>query len=147
MIAGGGIARGMQYGKSDTTASSPKDNPVHPNELSGDHLLRARHRPGHGDPQPSEPAARTGEGRTADEVVRINVGQASACGGLQPAFPRLNEPGFRVTGWLAYETISAVFDSSPICATRIATVSPAASAASSVTMMPVPVSSTDPAGT
>src|SRR5262249_19837033 len=47
----------------------------------------------------------------------------------------------------SHETISAMFASSPICATRIETVSPAASAASSVTMMPVPVSSTEPPGT
>ena len=28
-----GIARGAQYGESDQTASSPKDKPVHPNDL------------------------------------------------------------------------------------------------------------------
>jgi len=33
LIAGGGIARGAVYGKSDKTASSPADNPVHPIEL------------------------------------------------------------------------------------------------------------------
>src|SRR6266567_1423674 len=31
--AGCGIARGAQYGESDQTASSPKDKPVHPNDL------------------------------------------------------------------------------------------------------------------
>jgi uncharacterized protein (DUF1501 family) len=33
LIAGGAIARGAVYGKSDKTASSPADNPVHPIEL------------------------------------------------------------------------------------------------------------------
>jgi hypothetical protein len=33
VIAGCGIANGMQYGESDGTASSPKDKPVHPNDL------------------------------------------------------------------------------------------------------------------
>src|SRR4051794_10341810 len=33
VIAGAGIARGMQYGESDATASSPKEKPVHPNDL------------------------------------------------------------------------------------------------------------------
>ena len=33
IIAGCGIARGAQYGESDQTASSPKDKPVHPNDL------------------------------------------------------------------------------------------------------------------
>ena len=33
VIAGCGIARGAQYGESDQTASSPKDKPVHPNDL------------------------------------------------------------------------------------------------------------------
>ncbi len=33
VVAGAGIARGMQYGESDATASSPKDKPVHPNDL------------------------------------------------------------------------------------------------------------------
>ena len=33
LMAGGGIARGAVYGKSDKTASSPADNPVHPTEL------------------------------------------------------------------------------------------------------------------
>jgi uncharacterized protein (DUF1501 family) len=32
-IAGGGIKRGFVYGKSDQTASSPLENPVHPTEL------------------------------------------------------------------------------------------------------------------
>jgi len=33
VVAGCGIARGAQYGESDQTASSPKDKPVHPNDL------------------------------------------------------------------------------------------------------------------
>jgi hypothetical protein len=33
VVAGAGIARGMQYGESDQTASSPKEKPVHPNDL------------------------------------------------------------------------------------------------------------------
>ena len=33
LIAGGGIARGAVYGKSDKTGSSPAENPVHPIEL------------------------------------------------------------------------------------------------------------------
>lgn len=33
LMAGGGIARGAVYGKSDKTGSSPADNPVHPIEL------------------------------------------------------------------------------------------------------------------
>jgi uncharacterized protein (DUF1501 family) len=33
LMAGGGIARGAVYGKSDKTASSPAENPVHPIEL------------------------------------------------------------------------------------------------------------------
>jgi uncharacterized protein (DUF1501 family) len=33
LMAGGGIARGAVYGKSDQTASSPAENPVHPIEL------------------------------------------------------------------------------------------------------------------
>jgi len=33
MIAGAGIKRGVVYGRSDTTASAPLDNPVHPREL------------------------------------------------------------------------------------------------------------------
>jgi hypothetical protein len=33
VIAGCGIAQGAQYGESDQTASSPKDKPVHPNDL------------------------------------------------------------------------------------------------------------------
>jgi len=33
LIAGAGIGRGAVYGKSDKTASSPADNPVHPIEL------------------------------------------------------------------------------------------------------------------
>ncbi|MEP6754656.1 MAG: DUF1501 domain-containing protein, partial [Chthonomonadales bacterium] len=33
MIAGGGIKRGAVYGKSDATASSPIENPVHPTEI------------------------------------------------------------------------------------------------------------------
>jgi hypothetical protein len=33
IVAGAGIAGGMQYGESDQTASSPKDKPVHPNDL------------------------------------------------------------------------------------------------------------------
>jgi uncharacterized protein (DUF1501 family) len=33
LLAGGGIQRGAIYGKSDATASSPKENPVHPVEL------------------------------------------------------------------------------------------------------------------
>ncbi|MEO8660767.1 MAG: DUF1501 domain-containing protein, partial [Bryobacteraceae bacterium] len=33
VIAGCGINRGFQYGESDATASSPKDKPVHPNDL------------------------------------------------------------------------------------------------------------------
>lgn len=33
VVAGAGVARGMQYGESDATASSPKDKPVHPNDL------------------------------------------------------------------------------------------------------------------
>ncbi|MCA1594846.1 MAG: DUF1501 domain-containing protein [Chloroflexi bacterium] len=32
-IAGGGIGRGRLYGKSDATASSPVENPVHPTEI------------------------------------------------------------------------------------------------------------------
>src|SRR5436190_8478256 len=33
VVAGAGVARGMQYGESDATASSPKEKPVHPNDL------------------------------------------------------------------------------------------------------------------
>ena len=33
VVAGCGIARGRQYGESDGTASSPKEKPVHPNDL------------------------------------------------------------------------------------------------------------------
>ncbi|MBY0502833.1 MAG: DUF1501 domain-containing protein [Bryobacteraceae bacterium] len=33
VVAGAGIARGVQYGESDATASSPKEKPVHPNDL------------------------------------------------------------------------------------------------------------------
>jgi len=33
LMAGAGIARGALYGKSDATASSPVDNPVHPTEI------------------------------------------------------------------------------------------------------------------
>ncbi|MDB5331783.1 MAG: hypothetical protein JWP03_2934 [Phycisphaerales bacterium] len=33
LMAGGGIARGAVYGKSDKTGSSPAENPVHPTEL------------------------------------------------------------------------------------------------------------------
>jgi hypothetical protein len=33
IVAGCGIAAGAQYGESDQTASSPKDKPVHPNDL------------------------------------------------------------------------------------------------------------------
>jgi hypothetical protein len=33
VVAGAGIARGMQYGESDSTASSPKEKPVHPTDL------------------------------------------------------------------------------------------------------------------
>jgi uncharacterized protein (DUF1501 family) len=33
VVAGCGIGAGMQYGESDGTASSPKEKPVHPNDL------------------------------------------------------------------------------------------------------------------
>jgi hypothetical protein len=33
VVAGAGIGRGVQYGESDATASSPKEKPVHPNDL------------------------------------------------------------------------------------------------------------------
>src|ERR1700733_3567681 len=33
VVAGAGIARGVQYGESDSTASSPKEKPVHPTDL------------------------------------------------------------------------------------------------------------------
>src|SRR5215475_13438268 len=33
VVAGCGMARGAQYGESDQTASSPKDKPMHPNDL------------------------------------------------------------------------------------------------------------------
>ncbi len=33
VIAGAGIGRGVQYGESDATASSPKEKPVHPTDL------------------------------------------------------------------------------------------------------------------
>jgi hypothetical protein len=33
VLAGGGMGRGLVYGKSDATASAPLDNPVHPREL------------------------------------------------------------------------------------------------------------------
>ena len=33
MIAGAGIPGGRLYGESDETASSPRDKPVHPNDL------------------------------------------------------------------------------------------------------------------
>jgi hypothetical protein len=33
VVAGCGIGRGVQYGESDQTASSPKEKPVHPNDL------------------------------------------------------------------------------------------------------------------
>lgn len=33
LVAGAGIKRGVQYGKSDATASSPAEDPVHPTEL------------------------------------------------------------------------------------------------------------------
>jgi uncharacterized protein (DUF1501 family) len=33
LIAGAGIRRGALYGKSDATASSPAENPVHPTQI------------------------------------------------------------------------------------------------------------------
>src|SRR5688500_15821461 len=33
LVAGGGVKRGNVYGSADATASSPKDNPVHPTQL------------------------------------------------------------------------------------------------------------------
>jgi hypothetical protein len=33
VVAGAGIRRGEMYGKSDETASSPADSPVHPTDL------------------------------------------------------------------------------------------------------------------
>jgi hypothetical protein len=33
VVAGAGIGRAVQYGESDATASSPKEKPVHPNDL------------------------------------------------------------------------------------------------------------------
>jgi hypothetical protein len=33
LMAGAGIQRGVQYGKSDATASSPSENPVHPTQI------------------------------------------------------------------------------------------------------------------
>jgi uncharacterized protein (DUF1501 family) len=33
VVAGAGVKRGIVYGKSDATASSPVENPVHPNDL------------------------------------------------------------------------------------------------------------------
>jgi hypothetical protein len=33
LVAGAGVKRGVQYGKSDATASSPSEDPVHPTEL------------------------------------------------------------------------------------------------------------------
>jgi len=33
MVAGAGIPGGRLYGESDATASSPKEKPVHPNDL------------------------------------------------------------------------------------------------------------------
>ncbi len=33
LVAGAGIKRGVQYGKSDAQASSPADSPVHPTDL------------------------------------------------------------------------------------------------------------------
>jgi len=33
LVAGAGVKRGFQYGKSDAQGSSPVDHPVHPTEL------------------------------------------------------------------------------------------------------------------
>jgi hypothetical protein len=33
LAAGAGVKRGFQYGKSDATASSPAEDPVHPTEI------------------------------------------------------------------------------------------------------------------
>jgi uncharacterized protein (DUF1501 family) len=33
VVAGAGVGRAVQYGESDATASSPKEKPVHPNDL------------------------------------------------------------------------------------------------------------------
>jgi hypothetical protein len=35
VVAGGGVQRGLVYGRSDKTASAPLENPVHPEELLG----------------------------------------------------------------------------------------------------------------
>ncbi len=43
LMAGGGIRRGALYGKSDTTGSSPLENPVHPDADFSDGLSCAGH--------------------------------------------------------------------------------------------------------
>ncbi len=62
VVAGAGVKRGFVYGKSDKTASSPVENPVHPMEL----LATVYHSVGldaaTDDLQPPQPAARNGEG-------------------------------------------------------------------------------------
>ena len=62
VVAGAGIARGMQYGESDADGIVAEGKAGASERSAGDGLLRARHRPGHGDPQSPESAARTGEG-------------------------------------------------------------------------------------
>ena len=71
LIAGAGIKRGYVHGKSDATASSPLDNPVHPNELLGDDLSRLRHFARHDRTEPPEPAPRAGEGAGGDGAVCV----------------------------------------------------------------------------
>ena len=57
LVAGAGIKRGSMYGKSDDTGSSPVGLPGASHRPGRHHLLRARHRSGHGDSQRSEAAA------------------------------------------------------------------------------------------
>ncbi len=71
LIAGAGIKRGYVHGKSDATASSPLDNPVHPNDL----LATVYHLFGISPDtivlEPPEPAARAGERSGGDGAVFV----------------------------------------------------------------------------
>src|SRR6185295_1555367 len=75
-------------------------------------------------------------------LVRAQKDVAPDGGDLQP-----RRDLFQAFAIRHYPTTAAGLLSSPISATRMETTSPGASAASLVTMIPVPVSSTVPAGT
>ena len=83
VVAGAGIARGAQYGESDATASSQRKAGTS-QRPAGDDLLRARHRPGHGDSQPPEPAARTGQRQDRRRPVFLTRQSRSAQMRLPP---------------------------------------------------------------